>query len=74
MSRPVFSLDGRLALITGSSSGIGLALARGLGEAGADLVLNGRNEEKLESAAAMLRGEGLTVHTRVFDVTQISGG
>ena len=37
-----FRLDGRLALVTGSSSGIGLALARGLGQAGAALLLNGR--------------------------------
>lgn len=65
-----FRLDGRLALITGSSGGIGFALARGLGEAGAALVLNGRDSGKLESAATVLRGEGLQVHTRAFDVTQ----
>jgi len=65
-----FRLDGRLALVTGSSSGIGFALARGLGEAGAALVLNGRDSRKLESAAAVLRSEGLQVHTRAFDVTQ----
>ena len=64
-----FRLDGRTALITGSSSGIGFALARGLGQAGATLVLNARNADKLEAAAAELRAEGLTVHTRVFDVT-----
>jgi gluconate 5-dehydrogenase len=65
-----FRLDGRLALITGSSGGIGFALARGLGQAGAALVLNGRDKVKLESAAAVLRGEGFQVHTRAFDVTQ----
>jgi len=64
-----FRLDGRLALITGSSTGIGFALARALGQAGAALVLNGRNAAKLEAAAATLRGEGLTVHTSGFDVT-----
>jgi gluconate 5-dehydrogenase len=64
-----FNLEGRLALVTGSSGGIGFALARGLGQAGASLVLNGRNSAKLESAATILRGEGLTVHTRVFDAT-----
>ena len=57
-------------MITGSSSGIGFALARGLGEAGAALVLNGRNSAKLELAAGILRGEGFQVHTRDFDVTQ----
>ena len=70
MSAYTFRLDGRLALITGSSSGIGFALARGLGQAGAALVLNGRDAVKLEQAAGILRGEGLQVHTRVFDVTQ----
>ena len=64
-----FRLDGRIALVTGSSAGIGLALARGLGQAGATLVLNGRDEARLAQAAATLRGEGLAVHTRGFDVT-----
>jgi len=64
-----FSLDGRLALVTGSSQGIGFALARGLGEAGATLVLNGRDTGKLAAAAETLRGYGLTVHECPFDVT-----
>ena len=65
-----FRLDGKLALVTGSSGGIGLALARGLGQAGATVVLNGRNAEKLAQAAARLAGEGLAVHARAFDVTR----
>ena len=65
-----FRLDGRLALVTGSSAGIGFALARALGEAGASVVLNGRDAQKLEQAGAVLRAEGLSVHTRSFDVTQ----
>lgn len=64
-----FDLTGRLALVTGSSGGIGLALARGLGSAGATVVLNGRNRGKLEQAAAVLRDEGLKVQSRAFDVT-----
>ena len=64
-----FGLDGRLALVTGSSAGIGLALARALGQAGASVVLNGRNAVKLEQARVMLQAEGLTVYTRSFDVT-----
>jgi gluconate 5-dehydrogenase len=64
-----FRLDGRLALVTGSSAGIGLALARGLGQAGATIVLNGRNAAPLAAAAQLLRSEGLTVHERAFDVT-----
>ena len=65
-----FRLDGRLALVTGSSGGIGLALARGLAQAGASVVLNGRNADKLTQVTALLAGEGLTVHARAFDVTQ----
>lgn len=65
-----FRLDARLALVTGSSAGIGLALARALAEAGATLVLNGRKEDALQRAAELLRGDGYTVHTRAFDVTQ----
>ena len=65
-----FRLDGRLALVTGSSAGIGFALARALGQAGAAVVLNGRNSTKLAEAASELRAEGLSVHVRDFDVTQ----
>jgi gluconate 5-dehydrogenase len=64
-----FSLDGRRALITGSSSGIGLALARALGQAGATLVLNGRDAAKLQATVWLLRGEGLAVEAAAFDVT-----
>ena len=64
-----FRLDGQLALITGSSAGIGLGLARGLAQAGAHLVLNGRQAQKLHEAANTLRSEGFTVNERCFDVT-----
>jgi gluconate 5-dehydrogenase len=64
-----FRLNGRRALITGSSGGIGLALARALGQAGATLILNGRHEGKLQAAAQLLRAEGLSVSTAAFDVT-----
>ena len=64
-----FRLDGRLALVTGSSTGIGLALARGLAQAGAAVVLNGRDAPRLARAAAELAAEGLSVHSRQFDVT-----
>ena len=65
----LFSLEGHRALVTGSSQGIGFALARGLAEAGAEIVLNGRNTEKLEAAADTLRGEGTGVQTLAFDAT-----
>ena len=64
-----FSLSGRVALVTGSSAGIGLALARGLAAAGAQVVLNARSEGKLQQAAEALRAEGATVHVAAFDVT-----
>jgi gluconate 5-dehydrogenase len=64
-----FALQGRMALVTGSSAGIGYALARGLASAGATVVLNGRDERKLEQAAAALRADGCSVHAVPFDVT-----
>jgi len=64
-----FRLDGRVALVTGSSAGIGLAIARGLAEAGATVVLNGRNAKTLQSAAQALAAEGHGVHIQSFDVT-----
>jgi gluconate 5-dehydrogenase len=72
-----FDLSGRKALVTGSSRGIGLALARGLAQAGAQVMLNGRDPVRTEDAAATLRDEGLAVQACVFDVTdpdQVSGG
>ena len=64
-----FSLAGRTALITGSSAGIGLALAAGLAGAGARIVLNGRNAGKVDQAADKLRAGGANVVTMPFDVT-----
>ena len=52
----LFDLSGRRALITGSSQGIGFALAKGLRAAGANIVLNGRDPEKLAKAAAEIDG------------------
>ena len=68
MSLQLFDLTGRRARVTGSTQGIGHALARGLGRAGASLVLNGRNEARLASAVEDLRGEGMTVDGSAFDV------
>ena len=47
-ANPLFSLDGRVALITGASRGLGLAMAEGLAEAGAAVIANGRNADTLE--------------------------
>jgi gluconate 5-dehydrogenase len=56
-------------LVTGSSQGIGFALARGLAEHGASVVLNGRDALKLEAAAKALREAGYDVAVNAFDVT-----
>lgn len=68
MSTALFDLSGRRALITGSGQGIGLALARGLANAGASVVLNGRHAAKLEAAKAAI--PGATAYA--FDVTDTS--
>lgn len=65
MSIQLFDLSGKRALVTGSSQGIGYALAQGLFAAGADVILNGRDETKLIAAAQELG----TKHTLAFDAT-----
>ncbi|MEM7442816.1 MAG: SDR family oxidoreductase [Pseudomonadota bacterium] len=69
MANDLFDLTGQIALVTGSSQGIGHALAKGLADAGAAVILNGRDTEKLGRAAAELRQEGHTAHEMPFDVT-----
>ena len=69
MSLSLFDLSGRIALVTGSSQGIGLAMAAGMARAGAHVVLNGRDTVKLGKAASALRDEGLAVSESAFDVT-----
>jgi len=64
-----FDLGGKTALVTGAGSGLGLAIARGLGAAGARVVLNGRNVAKLDAAASGLRSDGIAVETAAFDVS-----
>jgi gluconate 5-dehydrogenase len=65
----LFSLEGKTALITGSSRGIGYALATALGRAGANIVLNGRSEAPLLAAVEQLKAEGIHGDLAVFDVT-----
>ncbi|MGW7525100.1 SDR family oxidoreductase [Streptomyces sp. NPDC054783] len=66
-AHPLFDIAGRTALVTGSSRGIGLALVRGLAEAGCTVVLNGRDPDRLAEAASELPGD--RVRTAAFDVT-----
>ena len=62
-------LDGRVALVTGSSAGIGEALAMGLAEAGAIAVINGRDPAKVNRVAQSVRAMGFKAGEAVFDVT-----
>ena len=67
MTLALFDLTGKRALITGSSQGIGFALARGLAAAGAAVVLNGRDPDKLSAASQSLREQGVNVESLAFD-------
>jgi len=68
VTTPLFSLDGRVALVTGASRGLGFAMAEGLAEAGAAVVLNGRDPATLEARAAELRARGFAASVAAFDV------
>jgi len=70
MPHDLFDLSGRTALITGSGQGLGFVIARGLGKAGATIVLNDIDEAVLRRAVTQLAGEGLRVHGSLFDVTR----
>ena len=69
MTNRLFDLSGRTALVTGSTRGLGNAIARGLGDAGASIVLNGRSAQAVTDAASALRADGYTVLEAAFDVT-----
>ena len=64
-----FDLSGRSAVVTGGGSGLGFAIARGLAQAGARVVINGRNRATLDAAAAKLVADGHAVSVTAFDVT-----
>ena len=65
----LFDLNGRTALVTGSSRGLGRAMLEGLAEAGATVIVNGVNKERVSTTAAELRAKGHKVHEAAFDVT-----
>jgi len=69
----LFDLTGQVALVTGSSRGLGYAIAEGLAQAGATIILNGRNLETLEATRQVFIDNGHTVHIARFDVTDSDG-
>jgi gluconate 5-dehydrogenase len=64
----MFSLDGRVALVTGASRGLGFAMAQALAEAGAHVAINARDAAAVEAAAAKLRERGFSAEAAAFDV------
>lgn len=71
MSETLFDLTGKCAVVTGSSRGLGLVLARGLAVAGARVVLNGRDAGRLDAAVDSLHNQGFDVRGCGFDVTNV---
>jgi gluconate 5-dehydrogenase len=69
MSVSLFDLKGRTALVTGSSRGLGRAIAEGMAKAGAQIVVNGTDPARVETAVGELRAAGLAAEGAAFDVT-----
>jgi 2-deoxy-D-gluconate 3-dehydrogenase len=69
MTSKLFDLGGKVAIVTGGNGGIGLGMARGLAEAGANVAIVGRNEAKSDAAAAELGRHGVKTISVVADVT-----
>lgn len=70
MNQSLFDLTGKRALVTGATHGLGMAMAKGLGSAGATLIINGHSsQEKIDRALEVYRAEGIEAHGYKFDVT-----
>src|SRR5213593_4257197 len=69
MKTSQFNLKGKVAIVTGGNGGIGLGMARGLADAGADIAVVGRNEEKSKAAVAELAKRGIRAIAVATDVT-----
>ena len=66
----LFDLTGKVALVTGATHGLGMAIAKALAHAGAQLVINDLSKEKLDNAIAEYAADGIKAHGYLFDVTQ----
>ena len=70
MSTSLFDLTGKVALITGATHGLGMAMAKGIGQAGAMVIINGNSsQEKIDTAVAAFKAEGIQAFGYRFDVT-----
>ena len=69
MIQELFNLMGKTTLVTGSGRGIGYTLARGLGQAGSQVILNDIDTKRLDEAVQSLIQQGISAHASVFDVT-----
>lgn len=66
----LFDLSGKRAMVTGGTHGLGMAMAKGLAEAGAELIINGTTPSRMEEAVKEYEEAGHTVHSFIFDVTK----
>lgn len=70
MSTSLFDLTGKVALVTGATHGLGMAMAKGIGKAGARVIINGNSsQEKIDSAVAQFNADGIDTYGYRFDVT-----
>ena len=72
MTQALFRLDGAVAFVSGAAGHLGQPMVRALAGAGAHVILNGRNPDRLASFAAELSGEGLSCETAAFDMADIA--
>lgn len=70
MPLSLFDLQGKRALVTGGTQGIGAALSKGLGEAGAELIINARDSNKLNAFVSAMQSAGIKAHGALFDITR----
>ena len=69
MTKKLFDLTGKVALVTGATQGLGYAIAKGLAQHGATVAISARNPEKLETALNNLKNQGIDAYGYMFDVT-----
>ncbi|CAG9169180.1 SDR family oxidoreductase [Cupriavidus respiraculi] len=74
MTTSLFSLQGRVALVTGGAQGLGLAIAAGMADAGAHVIVAARSAQRVDAAVAMLRDRGGSAEALVLDITDEAAG